>query len=95
MGTGVEDIPSTFDRVSSTVVETGSGSIPPVPTLAMDILEELSLQVVWQFFTMMEYCTELVLSERSFFEFVWALLENQVENIRQTEVLIERERIKC
>jgi len=95
MGTGVEDIPSTFDRVSSTVVEIGSGSIPPVPTPAMDILEELSLQIVRQFFTTMEYYTELVLSGRRSFKLVRILLENQVKNIRQTEVLIERERIKC
>ena len=43
MGTGVEDIHSTSDRISIAVVETGSGSTPLVPTLAMDILERLFL----------------------------------------------------
>ena len=61
IGTGVENIPSTSDRVSITIVETRSGSAPPIPTLAMDILEELSLQMVRKFFTIMEYCTELML----------------------------------
>ena len=84
MGTGVEDIHSTSDRISIAVVETGSGSTLPVLTLAMDILEELSLQMVKQFFIIMEYCTELVLSRRSSFEFVRTLLENQVKNIWQT-----------
>ena len=84
MCTGVENVPSTSDRVSITIVETGSGSVPSVLTPTMDILEELSLQMVRQFFTTMEYCFELVLSGRSSFEFVQTLLENQVENIKQT-----------
>ena len=50
----------------------------------------------------MKNCTELVLSGRSFFEFERTLLENQVENIRQTggsdgakahQVLVEQLRI--
>ena len=36
---------------------------------AMDILEELTLQMVKQFFITMKYCIELVLSMQSFFEF--------------------------
>jgi len=32
----------------------------------------------------MKSCIELVLSGRSSFEFVWMLLENQIENIRHT-----------
>jgi len=85
----MENIPLTSDRVSITIVETGSGSAPLVSTPAMYILEELSLQMVRQFFTTMEYCTKLVLSGRSSFEFVQILLENQVilenqvKNIRQ------------
>ena len=43
MGTGLKDIPSTSDRVSIAVVETGSGNTPPVSTPAMDTLEGLSL----------------------------------------------------
>ena len=50
----------------------------------MDILEELSLQMVKQFFITMKYCIELMLSGQSFFEFTCALLEKQVENIWQT-----------
>ena len=70
MGTGVEDIPSTSDRVSIMLVKTGSGSTPPTLTPAMDILKGLSLQMVRKFFTMMEYCVELVFSEQSSIEFV-------------------------
>ena len=39
--------------------------------------------MIEQFFTMMKYCTELLLSGRNSFEFAQTLLENQVENIRQ------------
>ena len=70
IGTGVENIPSTSDRVSITIIETRLGSALPVPTPAIDILEELSLQMVRYFFTTIKYCTELVLSEGSSFEFV-------------------------
>ena len=42
--------PSTAKSVSIAIVETGSGSTPLVPTPAMDILEELSPQMVRQFF---------------------------------------------
>jgi len=83
MGTGVEAIPPTSNRVSIAIVETRSGSVPPVSTPAMDILEKLSLQMVRQFFTTIDYCSELVLFGRSFFEFIRTLLENQVENIKQ------------
>ena len=84
MDTGVEAILPISDRVSVAIVETGSGSTPPILTPDMDILEDLSLQIVRKFFTTMEYCTELALSGRSSFEFVRTLLNNQVENIRQT-----------
>ena len=50
----------------------------------MDILEELPLQMIEQFFTTMTYCSKLVLSGRNPFEFARSLLENQIENIRQT-----------
>ena len=40
--------------------------------------------MVKQFFTMMKYCSELVLTRWSSFEFTRSLLENQIENIRQT-----------
>jgi len=41
--------PSTSESVSIMIIETGSGSAPLVLTPAMDILEELSLQMVKQF----------------------------------------------
>ena len=50
----------------------------------MDIKEELTLQIVGQFFVTMKYYIKLVLSEWSSFEFVQSLFENQIENIRQT-----------
>ena len=36
-----------------------------------------------QFLSMMKYCTELVLSGWSSFEFVQSLLENYIKNIRK------------
>ena len=50
---------STSERVSIAIVETRSGSIPSLPPPTTDILEELSLQMVKQFFITMKYCTEL------------------------------------
>jgi len=47
----------------------------------MDILKELTLRMVEQFFTTMKYCTKLVLIGQSSFEFARSLLENQIENI--------------
>ena len=54
--------PLTFESVSIAIIETGLGSILPVLTPAMDILEELPLQMVKQFFITMKYCIGLVLS---------------------------------
>jgi len=48
----------------------------------MDIMEELAHQMVQQFFTSMKSYIELVLFERSFFDFARMLLENQIDNIR-------------
>jgi len=50
----------------------------------MNIMKELVHQTVQQFFTSMRSCIELLLSERSSFEFAWMLLENQIENICHT-----------
>jgi len=47
-------------------------------------MEELTQQIVGQCFVTMKYCIKLVLSRRSVFKFVRSLLENQIENIRQT-----------
>ena len=52
---GISVPPSTAESISIAIVETGLGNTPLVPTLAMDILEELSLQMVKQFFIMMKY----------------------------------------
>ena len=62
----------------------GSGGAAAAATAVMDILEELTLQMIKQFFAMMTYCSKLILSGRSPFEFARSL-ENQIENIRQTE----------
>ena len=66
----------TSESISIMNVETGLGSAHPVLTPAMNILEELTLQMVEQFFTTIKYCTELVLSGRSSFEFAQTFLEN-------------------
>jgi len=51
------------------------------PVLIVDILKDLILRMIDQIFSMMTYCTELVLSGRTSFELMWPLLENHVENI--------------
>ena len=58
------------------IVETGPGSALAESTLTMDIMEELALQVIQQFFTTMKSCIELVLFGSSSFEFTRTLLEN-------------------
>ena len=65
-------------------MEIGSGSALQMPTPIANIMEELTLQIVRQFFMTMKYCIELVLSWQSPFEFVRSLIENQIENIKQT-----------
>jgi len=59
---GMSAPPSTFKSTTTSIVETGLGSALTVSSLVIDILEELTLQMIEQFFTMMKYCTELVLS---------------------------------
>ena len=62
--------PSTPESTPVTVVETGSESVLAATTTStMDILEELTLQMIEQFFATMTYCSKLVLSGRSLFEF--------------------------
>jgi len=53
----------------STTMKTGLGSALQVPTTVTDIMEELTLQIVRQFFAI-NYCIDLVLSGRSLFESV-------------------------
>ena len=77
-------LPPPYERATTTTIETGSRSALQVPTPVTNIMEELTLQIVGQFFVTMKYFIELVLSGRSPFEFVWSLLENQIENIKQT-----------
>ena len=81
---GVISAPSlTFDSAPTTVVETGSMSVPAKPALIVEILKDLILYMIDQFFSMMTYYIELVLSRRTPFEFMWPLLENHIENIRK------------
>ena len=73
-----------YESTTTAIMETGSESALQLPTPVTDIMKELTLQIVGQFFVMMKYCIELVLSGRNLFEFVRSLLENQIENIKQT-----------
>ena len=70
--------------VSLPVMERGSGSTSVGLSPANDIMEELARQMVQQFFASMRFCVDLILSGGSSFEFVWVLLENQIENIGHT-----------
>jgi len=74
--------PPPYESIITTIEETGSGSALPVPAPIRDIMKELTLQIVGQCFVTMKYCIEMVVSGRSPFEFVWSLLENQIENIK-------------
>ena len=76
--------PSSYESTTSNIVKTRSKSALPMLTPVTDIMKELTLQIVGQFFVTIKYCIELVLSGRSTFEFVRSLLENQIENIKQT-----------
>ena len=49
----------------------------------MNILEGLVTRMIDQFLFMIEYCTDLVFTGQSFFDFVWSLLYNHVENIKK------------
>ena len=62
-----------------TIIEAGSRSASAELALAIDIMEELALQMVEQFFISMKSCIELVLSRRSSFEFAETLLENHMK----------------
>jgi len=81
---GTSAPPPLYESTTTTIVETGSGSALPLSAPVTDIMKKLTLQIVGQFFVTIKYCIELVLSGRSPFEFVRSLLENQIENIRQT-----------
>ena len=66
------------------VMERGSGSTSAEFSSAGDIMEELTRQMVQQFFASMRSCIDLILSGGSSFEFVRMLLENLIENIGHT-----------
>jgi len=66
-----------------TIVETGLMSAPAKPAAVVDILKDLILYMMDQFFFTMTYCTELALSGRTPFELVQPLLGNHIENIRK------------
>jgi len=87
---GVTSTPSsTFESVPTTIVETWSMSTPAKPASVVDILEDLIFHMIDQFFLMMIYCTELVLSGCIPFEFMGPLLENHVEKSEKSGVPIE------
>ena len=46
-------------------------------------LKDMIVHIIDQFFFTMTYCTKLVLSGRTHFEFMHPLLENHVENIQK------------
>jgi len=52
--------PPPYESTTTTVAETESAL--QVPTPVIDIMDELTLQIVGQFFMTMKYCIELVLS---------------------------------
>ena len=62
--------PPPCETTTATIVGSGSGSAPPVPMPVTDIIEDLTLQIVGQFFVTMKSCIELILSGRSPLEFV-------------------------
>ena len=81
---GVNAPSAPYENTTATTSETGSGSALPVLTPNTGIMEELTLQIIGQFFVTMKYCIKFVLFGRSLFKFVRSLLENKIENIRQT-----------
>ena len=83
------------ESTSVTTVETGSGSFLPAPTPPMDILKELTLQMIEQFFTMMKYCTELILNRRSSSSSHEHSSRTKLRISARLGVLIERKRSKC
>ena len=66
------------------VIERGSGSTSAEFSSAGDIMEELTRQMVQQFFASMRSCIDLILSGGGSFEFARMLLENLIENIGHT-----------
>ena len=81
--------PPSSESVPATIVETGSTSATVRPTPVVNTLEGLIIRVINQFISMIEYCTELVLSGQSSFVFVQSLLENRVETSRRLWVSSE------
>ena len=63
-------LPSPYDSMTTIIMEIGLESALLVLTLVTDIMEELNLQIVEQFFATIKYCIKLVLSGRSPFESV-------------------------
>ena len=66
------------------VTERGSGSTSTEFSSAGDIMEELTRQMVQQFFASMRSCIDLILSGGSSFEFARVLFENLIGNISHT-----------
>ena len=76
----------------STIVSSRLSNTPVRLTPVVNILEGLIIWVIDQFLFMIDYCTDLVLTGQSSFDFVWSLLDNHAENIKKvggTERAIE------
>ena len=71
---GMSVTPPPREGTTTIITEIGSRSALPVLALITDIMEELTHQIVGQFFVTMWYCIELILSGWSPFEFVRSLL---------------------
>jgi len=75
-----EIAPASTDIIHTTI-ERGYGSAPTEVASVMNIMKELTHQMVQQFFTSMRSYIKLVLSERSSFEFARMLLDNEIETV--------------
>ena len=82
--TGTMSLPLTSaESAPATIISSGSPSTPIKPIPAVNILEYLIIWVIDQFLSVMEYCTDLVLTGQSSFDFVRSLLDNHVQNIKK------------
>jgi len=75
---GTSTPPYPYEGATTAIVEIGPGRALPAPAPVTDIMKELTLHIVGQFFVTMRYCIELILFGRSSFKFVRSLLENKI-----------------
>ena len=67
---GTSAPPPPCESITTTIMGTESSSASPVLMPATNSMEELTLQIVGQFFVTMRYCIKLILSRRSPFKFM-------------------------